>query len=272
MDYQMLVLDLDGTLTNRDKIITPGTKKVLMEAQRRGKILVLASGRTPYGVRPLVEELQMEKFGGYMLPFNGGIIIDCRTGREIFSRMLPAESNRRIIGLARTYGLNVLTYEGQSAVMSNPECPHSQFEARNNHLAVHAMDSIEAMADYVTFPVPKFLLCGDGDYLEKVEPRVREFMGKGFSVYRSDPFFLEVLPEGVDKASSIERLLPVTGLRREQVIACGDAYNDISMIRYAGLGVAMENALPAVKEAADYITRSNDEDGVAWVTEKFMLL
>ena len=199
-------------------------------------------------------------------------MIDCRTGQEIFRRMLPVESNRRIIGLAKTYAVNLVTYEGQSAIITNPACPHSQFEARNNNLSVHVMESIEAMQDYVTFPVPKFLICGEGDYLGKIEPEVRDFMGGGFSVYRSDPFFLEVLPAGVDKASSIERLLQFTGLRWEQVIACGDAYNDISMIRFAGLGVAMENGLDPVKEAADYVTLSNDDDGVAAVVEKFMLL
>lgn len=272
MNYRMIVLDLDGTLTNSEKKVTSRTREALIEAQRQGNLVALASGRTPYGIRPVAEELQLERYGGYMLPFNGGIMIDCRTGREVFSRMLPVESNRKIIGLAKTYSVHLVTYEGQSAVISDPNCPHSLFEARNNHLAVHAMESIEAMQDYVNFPVPKFLLCGDGDYLEKVEPEVRDIMGEGFSVYRSDPFFLEVLPAGVDKASSIERLLRLTGLERGQVIACGDAYNDISMIRYAGLGVAMENALPAVKEAADYITLSNDEDGVAAVVKKFMLL
>lgn len=267
----MLVLDLDGTLTNSDKIITPKTKEALMEAQEKGKIVVLASGRTPYGIMSLTKELQMKKYGGYMLPFNGGLIIDCRTGREVFSRMLPVESNRKIISLAAAYSVNLVTYQGQNAIITNPRCPHSLFEARNNHLSVHVMEDIDEMKEYVDFPVPKFLLCGDGDYLGQIEPLVRDFMGKGFSVYRSDPFFLEVLPEGVDKAHSVERLLKITEVRREQVIACGDAYNDISMIQFAGLGVAMENALPPVKEAADWITLSNDEDGVACVVKKFML-
>ena len=90
------------------------------------------------------------------------------------------------------------------------------------------------------FPVPKFLMMDDGDYLAMVEPRVKAALGKNFSVYRSEPFFLEILPRGIDKAQSLERLLEVSGLSREQMIACGDGYNDLSMIRYAGLGVAME--------------------------------
>ena len=96
-------------------------------------------------------------------------------------------------------------------------------------------------------------------------------MGKNFSVYRSDPFFLEVLPKGIDKAQSLERLLEVLGLMKEQMIACGDGYNDLTMIKYAGLGVAMENAVLPVRSAADYITASNNDDGVGLVVEKFML-
>ena len=103
------------------------------------------------------------------------------------------------------------------------------------------------------------------------EPKVKAAMGKNFSVYRSDPFFLEVLPKGIDKAQSLERLLEVLGLTREQMIACGDGYNDLTMIRYAGLGVAMENAVLPVRNAADYITASNNDDGVGLVVEKFML-
>ena len=96
-------------------------------------------------------------------------------------------------------------------------------------------------------------------------------MGKNFAVYRSEPYFLEVLPKGIDKAQSLERLLQHLGMTKEEMIACGDGYNDLTMIQYAGLGVAMENAVLPVRKAADYITASNNEDGVGLVVEKFML-
>lgn len=127
------------------------------------------------------------------------------------------------------------------------------------------------MASYVNFQVPKFLMLDDGDYLVTVEPRVKAAMGKNFSVYRSEPFFLEVMPKGIDKAQSLARLLERLGMKKEEMIACGDGYNDLSMIRYAGLGVAMENAVLPVRNAADYITASNNDDGVGLVVEKFML-
>jgi Cof subfamily protein (haloacid dehalogenase superfamily) len=90
-------------------------------------------------------------------------------------------------------------------------------------------------------------------------------------VYRSEPYFLELVPKGIDKAQSLAVLLEEIGMTREEMIACGDGFNDLSMIKYAGLGVAMDNAQPTVKEAADFITHSNDADGVAHVVERFYL-
>lgn len=89
-------------------------------------------------------------------------------------------------------------------------------------------------------------------------------------VFRSEPYFLELVPKGIDKAQSLSVLLEETGMKREEMIAIGDGFNDLSMIQYAGLGIAMANAQPVVRENADFITYSNDEDGVAHAVEKFI--
>jgi HAD superfamily hydrolase (TIGR01484 family) len=101
MDYKIIVLDLDGTLTNRDKIITPRTKEALMNAQEAGNVVVLASGRPTAGVEPLARELELSRFGSYILSYNGGMITNCKTGETVFSSLLPRESNQKIIGLAQ---------------------------------------------------------------------------------------------------------------------------------------------------------------------------
>ena len=256
MDYKIIVLDLDGTLTNRDKIITSRTKEALMNAQEAGNVVVLASGRPTAGVEPLARELELSRFGSYILSYNGGMITNCKTGETVFSSLLPRESNKKIIGLAEEHRVDILTYEGEEIITNNVECPYAIAESNINHL---------------DFKVPKFLMLDDGDYLVTVEPKVKAAMGRDFSVYRSEPYFLEIMPKGIDKARSLARLLEVLGLDREQMIACGDGYNDLTMIKYAGLGVAMENAVLPVRQAADYITASNNHDGVGLVVEKFML-
>lgn len=269
-EYKMIVLDLDGTLTNRNKEITPKTKETLMKAQEQGKIVVLASGRPTYGVMPLAEELHLEDYGGYILSFNGGIIMNCKTKEVVFSRQIPAESNGKIIDLAQENNVSILTYENRTLLTNCPEDQYVQLESRINILKIISMTTEELKA-HLTFSVPKFLMTDDGDYLAMVEPKVKAALGKNFSVYRSDPFFLEILPKGIDKAQSLERLLAVIGVKREEMIACGDGYNDLTMVQYAGLGVAMGNGVLPVRKAADYITLTNEEDGVAHVVEKFML-
>ena len=266
--YEIIVLDLDGTLTNREKIITPRTKAAIMEAQRRGKRVVLASGRPTMGVTPLAKELCLGDHHGFILSFNGGTMIDCASGETIFSRMLPAESNQRIMELADENQVAFLTYEGERLLTNDAECPYCMLESKINHAPLVEIENIRS---YLTFEVPKFLFVDDGGYLAMVEPRVKAALGKNFSVYRSDPYFLEILPKGIDKAQSLERLLGYLEISRERMIACGDGYNDLSMIRYAGLGVAMENAVLSLRKEADYITSSNNDDGVAEVIEKFML-
>ena len=267
-NYKMIVLDLDGTLTNRDKVITPRTLRALMEAQKRGKKVVLASGRPTYGVMPLAEQLELEKYGGFILSFNGGIIMDCSTREIVFQKRLPVESNQRIVNLAQEEGVDILTYQDAWIITNNPANQYAKIESAINHLK---LKKIENLGEYMNFAVPKFIMLDDGDYLATVEGKVKAALGKNFSVYRSEPFFLEILPKGIDKAQSLDQLLHALGMDREEMIACGDGYNDLSMIQFAGLGVSMANAVLPVRNAADYVTLSNNDDGVAQVVEKFLL-
>lgn len=268
MNYKMIVLDLDGTLTNRDKVVTDHTKEVLFEAQKRGKIVVLASGRPTYGVVPLAEELELEKYGGYILSFNGGIIMDCRTKEVVFQKKLPVEVNAKIVELAHKERVTLMAYQDEYIITNDKDFEYVQLESRISHMKIKQVDD---MAAYLNFAVPKMIMTDDGDYLATVEGRVKAALGKNLSVYRSEEFFLEILPKGIDKAQSLEHLLSSIGIMREEIIACGDGYNDLTMIQYAGLGVAMGNGVLPVRKAADYITLSNNEDGVAHVVEKFML-
>lgn len=268
MKYRMIVLDLDGTLTNSQKIITKRTKEALFEAQERGVKVVLASGRPTYGIVPLSKELELEKYGSYILSFNGGQIRNEKTKEIIFGQTLPKETMGRLIDLAKQYEVDFLTYENGTIITNNQGNEYVCVESKINQMPVR---EIENMKQYVNFEVPKMLMVGHGEHMAMVEPKIQEAMEGKLSIYRSEPFFLEVMPKGIDKAASLERLLARTGMKKEEVIACGDGFNDLSMIQFAGLGVAMENAQEIVKQHADYITNSNDEDGIANVIEKFIL-
>ena len=134
---------------------------------------------------------------------------------------------------------------------------------------------IRASNDFLSdlsLPVPKCLIVGDPELLMTVESDLSIRLQGEISVYRSEPYFLELVPLGIDKAQSLAVLLDKLGMKREEMVAIGDGYNDLSMIQFAGLGIAMANAQEPVKKAADYITLSNDEDGVAAAVEKFFLV
>ena len=112
-------------------------------------------------------------------------------------------------------------------------------------------------------------MTADEEMAEKHEKSLAKIFEGKLSVYRSAPYFIEVVPQGIDKAASIEKLINYLGIDQKDTIACGDGYNDLSMIKYAGVGVAMSNAVDVIKENADYITLSNNDDGIAKVIEKF---
>lgn len=268
MKYQVLVLDLDGTLTNSKKEITAPTKQALLEIQEAGKTIVLASGRPVNGVAPLAKELKLDCFGGYMLSFNGARITRCSTGEIIYNRTLPPEIIKPVYDYVKTFpGLDILSYTDTQIISGLMPDKYVEIESRINSMEVV---SVEDFPSALNFPVNKLLITGEPGLLETlIEPLQKQYHGL-LNIYRSEPFFLEIMPRNIDKAQSLQKLLNSIGLTADAMICCGDGYNDLSMIEYAGLGVAMENAQPIIKESADFITRSNDEDGILHVINLFM--
>lgn len=266
MDYQLLILDLDGTLTNSQKEITPFTRQVLIRAQQQGLRLVLASGRPTYGIVPLAEQLEMDKYHGYILSFNGGKIIECGTGKVLFEQALPPDILPLLYQRSREAGLTILSYNGPRIITENPDDNYVQYESFLTKMPIQATDNF--LAD-LQMSADKCLTVGEPAKLVDLEEKLRQEIGYRINIYRSEAFYLEQVPKGIDKAASIERLLERIHIRREHIIAIGDGFNDLSMIRYAGLGVAMANAQETVKANADRITRyTNDEDGVAHFIEE----
>ncbi len=268
MKYKLLALDIDGTLTNSQKQISPKTKQALMEAQQKGLRLILASGRPTDGVRPLARQLEMEKYGGFILSYNGARVIDLSNEQVVYEKTLAPEIIPVIGELAHKYKIGVLTYVDGAVITETPEDPYIQLEARINGLPLKGVKNFAAA---VTEKEPKCLMTGDGEYMGKIEPEIAAALGN-LSVYRSEAYFIEIMPENIDKAVSLEKLCEYVGVTREELAACGDGYNDMPMIRYAGLGIAMANAKEPVREAADVITLSNDEDGIAAALEKYFEL
>lgn len=268
MDIKILALDLDGTLTNSEKKISSHTKETLQRAMEDGVTVVLASGRPLVGIKPLAKELELSNYSGYILAYNGGQIIDCHTGGEVYQKVLNPERIATIYDVARKFDVAMLTYDGEDIITEDDTDPYVLRECFINKVKVR---KIEDIVGYVTYPVPKCLVVGEHDKLLPVRDYLKEKYGEELSIYFSEPFFLEIMPLGVEKSASLDFLLNRLQLSREELMACGDGLNDITMLQYAGLGVAMGNACKEAKDVADYITVSNDEDGVAKAVNRFIL-
>lgn len=268
MAYEVLVLDIDGTLTNSKKEISPKTLDAVIRAQEEGIKVVIASGRPTAGIKKIAKTIKLDEYGGYILSYNGAKIINYQTGEIVYNETLPEEMIPSIYEEAVDNNVGIVTYEGNDAIAGNGIDKYNEIEARINSIGLR---EVEDFPNYVNFPINKCLLTGEPEHMAEVEQKMKDRFGNFLNIYRSEPFFVEVMPQNIDKAYSLGKLLKYLNLERTQMIACGDGFNDLSMIKYAGLGVAMANAQEVVKEAADYITLSNDEDGVAKVIDKFML-
>ena len=258
--FRAIALDLDGTLTNHDKVVTPRTRQALLKAQEQGTVIILASGRPTYGIVPVAECLELEKRGGYILSYNGGNIVNAKTGEKLFSQFLPDAVIPILYKYAKEKNHALLGYAGNEIITEMPDDPYVKEESRINKMNIRKVDNLmETLEPHPT----KLLMTGDPTDMIKAEVELVEILGEKMDIFRSAPFFLELVPKGIDKAQSLLRLLSKINLTPADLMAFGDGYNDLSMLKLAGVGVAMANAAPEVRADADYVTLSNEEDGVA---------
>lgn len=260
MKYTFAAFDLDGTLLNSKKELTFRTKEELFRIQELGVNIILASGRHPSGIIPIAEELELSKQNGYILAFNGGKIIKCATGQTMYSKPLDWEVAQKIICAAKVLNLCALTYTDRELLTEMPEDHYVKVEAKLNSLPIKA---VLDLGENLPTVIDKLLLVAAPQLVSKALPTLREKFRLSCSICCSTPYFIEVTALGVDKAAALNALLHENESDRTRLVCFGDGQNDISMLQFAGLGVAMGNAPFEVQAAADIVTKSCDCDGVA---------
>ena len=268
-NYNMLVLDIDGTLVGSDKTISEKTREAIIKAQQRGKIVAIASGRSIAGIRKTASNISLEQYGGYVIAYNGTTVVNCKTGECIYNQMVPKELVKPVYEAAKRVNAGIVVYNDNTKEMisGNGLNEYIKIDAEACNVTINEVsDFVKA----INFPFNKFLLSGKPEHMAEVEKIMAKEFGDRLNVFRSDPFYVELLPRYVDKGVAVEKLVKHLDIQREKVICIGDSYNDLPMLRFAGMGVAMGNAQQEVKEMADYVTASNDEDGIVNVIDKFM--
>lgn len=265
---KLIALDIDGTLLNSENIITEKTREALIRAQDAGHTLVIASGRDPIGVMPYADALDFENHNGLICTFNGGKVINCETGEVLIDHSLDKDLALDILNFAKDNDMTYLIY-AKDSIITNSEKTYKIAEiAEADH---NVYEVIENLEDVIDFRPNKILFSIDPAYIdEKIELFDKKYKGK-VNAFKSTPFFYEIMPIGVEKGASLIEMAKFLGFDIKDTIAFGDERNDLEMLEAAGVGVVMANAPDIVKEYGDYITKSNDEDGIAYYLDKFLL-
>lgn len=269
MKYKLLVLDVDGTLLNEKKEITPRTQAALLKVQQMGVHIVLASGRPTNGVLPLAKALELNHYGGYVLSYNGGQILNAQTGELLFEKRIDPEMLPYIDKKAKKNDFAIFTYHKDCLLTDKPENEHVQQEAALSHMRVVGVDDFVEAIDFS--PCKCMLVSDDEEALVGLENHWKKRLDGVLDVFRSEPYFLEVVPPFIDKGNTLGVLLSKLSILPEEVVAIGDGVCDVTMLQLAGLGIAMGNAQDSVKACADITTLSNDAEGVAVAVEKAIL-
>lgn len=270
MKSHILFLDLDGTLLNDRKEITPGNRLALEGALARGHRVVITTGRPLKSARIQAQRLGLTGRGCYLIACNGAIVYDCWAERELFHLPLDLEALWAVFDEANRRGVCILTYDREDVLV----------EARNDNENVRRycapiqMDYRvigDVRRDLPEPPVKALLLdFHDRGPVEGMERWIRDNLRGKADCFFSSQYYLEVVPVGMSKGRAVEEMCRWLGVPVANAIAVGDAANDLSMIQAAGIGVAMANGMPAVRAAADYVTqRDNNHDGIAEVVERF---
>lgn len=269
MKYKLLVLDVDGTLLNDEREISKRTLAALLKVQQMGVHIVLASGRPTYGLMPLAKTLELGNYGGFVLSYNGCQIIKAQNGEILFERRINPEMLPYLEKKARKNGFAIFTYHDDTLITDSPDNEYIKNEALLNNLKIIKEDEFSTAIDFA--PCKCMLVSDKEKALIGLEQHWEKRLAGTLDAFRSEPYFLEVVPCGVNKANTLGALLEHLGVTREEVIAVGDGVCDVTMLQLAGMGVAMGHSQDSVKVCADYVTASNEEDGVALAVEKLIL-
>lgn len=267
---RLIAIDLDGTLVRSDQTISSHTADIVIRAQQQGVKVAIVSGRPTFGAEPAARILELEKYGGYLVSYNGAEIYECTTKHMLHSATLPQDVLPIIHNTACEHNLALMTYIGKEVITerTNIDDEYIRYSSMRNKMPIRPVNNFMEKA---TQSIVKCIITGAPDKLASIEAELNKSLHGLADAFRSEPFFLEIVPCGINKAEGISRLLSATGISPDEVMAFGDGYNDIPMIEYAGFGVAMGNAQDAVKEKAQHVTLSNDEDGVAKAINTYVL-
>jgi len=264
--YKMIVLDMDDTLLTDDHIISDENKEMIFKAQELGVYVVLASGRPTSAMTAYAKELKMDFYNSFMLSYNGAVITDLKDNKILFEQTLTKEQIHELHDYSLESKTHIITYVND-AIVSETDSEYIEIEKNITGLPHNKVTDFK---EEVQTNAVKCILLEEPSYLKTVEVDLKLRMPH-LSVSMSKPFFLEVAQQGIDKAFSLKKLAEKLNINQSEIIAVGNAGNDLTMIEYAGLGVWVDNVDPELRHKGDVVVASNNNHGVAEVIRKYIL-
>ncbi|WP_281889740.1 Cof-type HAD-IIB family hydrolase [Paenibacillus sp. YYML68] len=262
--YKMIAIDIDDTLINDEKQVTAGTKQALAAAMEQGVVVTLATGRMYASAQAIAAQLGLNV---PLITYQGSLVKNALDGRVLYERSVPSEAAKAIFDYCEREGLHLQTYLNDELYVKEAN-ERAEDYAALSRIPFKVYPSFSELADQ---SATKLLMIDEPDKLDRVAVELRELVGSAVHITKSKPHFLEVVHAEATKGHALTHLADHFGFSVDQVIAIGDSWNDREMLETAGLGVAMANAVSSLKEIANYITLSNNEDGVKHVIDKFIL-
>jgi len=272
MYAQILFTDLDGTLLNDQKEISPGNRLAVNQALAAGRRIVVTSGRPLVSSLDQARRLELAGPGCYVIAYNGAEIYDCSRNQSIFRSTLDMDDLLAVFAEARRRGAFIQTYDNEQVVFE-PWCQPAAARWYSSRLGMTFRTIGDVGRDLSAPPVKALLIDREeSGVLEEMERWINTELAGRVDCFRSSAWLLEVVAAGINKGAAVKWLCGMLDIPLSQAVAAGDEANDVSMIQAAGVGAAMANAVLAAKMAANYITtQDNNHDGVAEIIRKFML-
>lgn len=269
MKYKLICSDLDDTLLNSEGKVSSAVKNAITRYVDAGGKFCLVTGRMTSGARPVCAELGLT---GELITYQGAMVTDIATGKVLEEISVKSEDAAEIGRYLEDKGVYYQTYVGDVFIT----------EKANEYTVLYGklsssdyMETGMKLSDYIllnNINPPKLLIMGKSEYMPILEEELKGKFSDKFRINTSKPFLLEIIPKHISKAVAVDKLVKKYNLTKEEIICIGDSENDIPMLDYAGLGVAVDNATNVVKSHAEVIAPNCDEDGVAWTIDKYGFL
>lgn len=267
--YKLIAIDMDGTLLNDRHEVPEDVKYTLAEAKKQGIKIVLCSGRPIGGIRSYIKALNLNQEGDFAIAYNGALVQDTHTNEVVAELSLGHADLVKLYELSMELKTPMHFFDTKGVYTPNADI--SDYTVLEAYLSEIPLGYRQVSDIPTNISIPKIMFVNHPDKLNRTIEELPKSLNKQYTIVQSAPYFLEFVHPSASKGNAVKMLAEQLGIKQEETMTIGDNGNDLSMIEYAGCGVAMGNAIPEVKAAADFQTRSNNESGVAYAIRKLAL-